>query len=68
MRKKRINIILKKFNKKDFFFNTIKFIIEFIMNIFITLILKIFNLRLILTSYKTIILILKFNKSKISSR
>ena len=64
MKKRRVNIILKNFNKKNSFFDIIKPTID----ISITLILKTFNLRLIITSYKTIISILKYNKSKTPSR
>ena len=52
--------MLKNLNKKDFFFNTINFAI----NIFITFILKIFILKLVMTSHKIVISFLKLNKLK----
>ena len=60
--------MLKDFNKKNSFSNTIKFIIKPIIDIFITFILKAFNLRFIITFYKIVISILKFNELRVSSR
>ena len=52
--------MLKNFNKKNSFFN----IMEPAMDVFITLIIKIFILRLIITFHKIVISFLRFNEFK----